>query len=134
MELISDKTPQQEIVFLAVFFNLFALFLANAHWLGVVVLGGSLWHFTKHFIKVKEVYLCDNSIKVKRGKGFVEIPLSDIESVKTDHYFFRGCYKVRFNTKNRFGSYILFSGRLVPRKIFNNVYPGIKQLMNQVNT
>lgn len=112
MDRISDREPSRVIVLMACLWFPISLALINGHWLLSVFFLVGIWFFPVYFWKVKEVYFSEQAIKVKRGKGFVEIPLSKIQSVKHNPQFFRGCYKVVFKDRSPLGRYILFQAGL----------------------
>ncbi len=114
MELLSNKESNQyKYGFPTAWVGLclIAVILTKFHWFPLIMLLIGIPFFAYALVKVKEVYDCGTSIKVKDGDNFIDIPISEIDGNVELSSIIQGYYRISFKSETKVGKHIVFHPR-----------------------
>ena len=133
MDLISDNGSKSFIykfAFLWMGLFLYLFIASDLLWVFGLFIVFGIPFFIYYLRKVQDIYYCGNSIKVKKGKQLIEIPVDEIESIYRSTYL-QGCYRISFKKSTSVGRHIEFGPR---KESFFKKHVMLLELMKRVNT
>ena len=108
-----------------------AVLISSFHFLVVLLgLGGYIW-LVYSASKLKEVHFNEDSIFIKNGSQYKEIPINQIYFPVEKSVLLAGAYTINFKQPTMFGKYIVFNPRA---KLLFFKHTALKQFFNHVNT
>jgi len=134
MELLSIKKSNQLKYGLPIaWIGLAVISLAttNFHWLPLIMLVVGILFFTYALVKTKEIYDCGDTIKIKSGNHFIEIPLSEIDGKVELSSIIQGFYRINFKADTEVGKHVVFQPRI--QYLFFK-HKAVKSFIRRVNT
>jgi hypothetical protein len=133
MDKVSDNASPRDIYkFASLWFGglLIFLLLTNFHWTVILMLAFGVIVSGLYAVKVKDVYLCDDYLRIKNGQSFVNIKLEDIIEIENSSYL-KGCYRINFADRTALGTHILFTPRVEkfePHEVLNNLIKKVNSI------